>query len=102
MLNRISGLYLALDEVAKCAPDLDKKRAEDLSLLVRGGRDVLQELDFVLAKHGALSSKPKGLGAKGQKLLSRLKWDQEKLLKLKDRVVLHNTNLNLFLSSITR
>lgn len=102
MFGGVAGLYLVLDEVAKCAPGLDNKRAENLSSLVKGGRDVLQELDVVLIKHGALGSKSKGLGAKSQKLLSRFKWDQDKLLELKDRIVLHNTNLNLFISSVTR
>ncbi|MCJ1357416.1 MAG: hypothetical protein MMC33_007412 [Icmadophila ericetorum] len=73
--TEVAGLYLALGEVAKYASDLDKKPAEDLSSLVEGRRDVLQELDTILTKHGALGSEAKGLGAKLQKMLLRLKWD---------------------------
>jgi hypothetical protein len=71
-------------------------QAQDLSSLVEGCRDILTELDAILVKFENLEPSQQKPMAKFQRAWKKVKWDQEKIRDLRDRIISNSTLLNTF------
>jgi len=70
--------------------------------LLEGCRGVLTQLEVKLTKYENLGGNPKSLSGKFQRVWNKMKWDQDKIRELRDRITLNTTLLNAFNISLTR
>jgi chromosome segregation ATPase len=81
---------------------LSEKQTQDLSSLAQGCRNVLIELDTKLKKHENLGTNPQSLIARSQKAWHKIKWDQDEIRELRDRITSNTGLLNAFNASLSR
>ena len=78
------------------------KQANDLPILVKGCRDVLNDTEQYLRKNESLGTESSGLGSKTKTAWRKLKWDPATVNQLRDRMVANATYLNAFNTSLAR
>lgn len=102
-VNRVAGLHLVLDDVAKTLsePQISEKQKSDLLSLIEGPRSVLEELDLVIEKFTNLGNEQPTIAAKTKKVWKKLRWDQDAIIDFRSRINLNTTILNAFNSSLT-
>ena len=102
-VNRVAGLYLVLDDVAQNAAgrQLNQKQTADLSSLIKGIRDVLEELAIVLEKYESLGKEPSTMSSKAAKTWHKLRWDQDAIKDFRSRIISNTTILDAFNSSLS-
>ena len=81
---------------------LSKEKECDLLSLLEGCRGVLTQLEVKLTKYENLGGNPKSLSSKFQRAWNKMKWDQDEIRELRDRITSNTTLLNAFNISLTR
>lgn len=81
---------------------LSSQQTIQLSTLVKGCKQVLEDLDGKLKKYEGLDTHASSLGPKTGSLWKKLKWDQSEVDALRSRLISNNTSLEIFYSGLAR
>ncbi|KAF6222250.1 hypothetical protein HO133_001336 [Letharia lupina] len=102
--NEVAGLHLVLEDVAQNSSRcrLSGKQKSDLSSLMEGTQSLLEEIAVVLEKYESLGKESSTIGAKAEKALKKIRWDQDAIRGFRSRVISNTTLLDAYNSSLTR
>lgn len=100
----MAGLKVVLDDLAEqiSSGQLSSQQTTQLSILVQGCQKVLHDLDTEVKKHEGLDMHGSGLGAKGKRLVKKVKWDQKGIDELRSRLISNISLLETFNVGIAR
>ena len=107
-INRVASLCLVLDLVREAvAPnasglELSNEQKVNLSTLIKGTEDVLNEIASKVDKYESLGEKSLTIGNKAQKAWKKIRWDQDAIEGYRSRIIANTTLLNTFNSGLTR
>ncbi|KAF8243379.1 hypothetical protein K440DRAFT_613179 [Wilcoxina mikolae CBS 423.85] len=95
--GEVSCLHIVLKEtdelVADLGGELSAERKIHLDSLTAGCRNVLADLDALLQKFNSL-------GSHSKRTFDRLRWSQDKVSALRDRIVSHTVLLTAFNTNV--
>lgn len=91
-------MKLVLDSVAEMTTNsyLNVKETDDLALLTRNCRDILEDVEYLLVKFEDLDRRSSGVAAKSKKVWKSLTWDEKDVDRLRNRIVSNVTFLDTF------
>lgn len=101
--NRVAGLFLVLDEIAPNVSEgqLSDKQTADLSSLIKGTSDVLEEVTVVLHKYKSLGQESPTVGSKVEKVWKKIRWDPDAIKNFRSRIISNTAILDTFCCILT-
>ncbi|CAD6570009.1 MAG: hypothetical protein ASARMPREDX12_003269 [Alectoria sarmentosa] len=101
--NRVAGLFLVLDEIQRNVSEgqLSDKETADLSSLIKGTSDVLEEVTVVLDKYKSLGQESPTVGSKVEKVWKKIRWDPDAIKDFRSRIISNTAILDTFCCILT-
>ena len=93
--TEVASLHLVLNEARETAHDLSASKEEDLRQLINGCKSVLQELEELLQRY-------KSLGTQSKRTWDRLRWGNELVEDIRQRLRSSTALLTCFNTSLTK
>lgn len=99
----MANLYIVLNDLSQNVSgcQLSDTQTSDLSSLIKGTSNVLEEIAIFLKKYETLGKESATMSSKIEKAWKKVRWDQDAIRDFRSRITLNTTALNTLNSSLT-